>query len=207
MDTKANNEKLVEDSLGRYHHKIQALETDVKKLESKTDGVELSQKEVDRFLQSVGQQLQDLQKDRGLGSRVHLLEQKMNDEYLRGLIGMQLDFTLDSRFKILLSRHEDTEKKLSMLSDKLSTLVPQMDHLIEDSKKKGELSVQAGLSKLRSEFQFKLSESEKTYMASFNDIRKIVLQRISEIDQKSSQGTKRMEVIESSLIDVAQKYE
>lgn len=175
MDTKANNEKLVEDSLGRYHHKIQALETDVKKLESKTDGVELSQKEVDRFLQSVGQQLQDLQKDRGLGSRVHLLEQKMNDEYLRGLIGMQLDFTLDSRFKILLSRHEDTEKKLSMLSDKLSTLVPQMDHLIEDSKKKGELSVQAGLSKLRSEFQFKLSESEKTYMASFNDIRKIVL--------------------------------
>lgn len=127
----------------------------------------------------------------------------MNDEYLRGLVGMQLDFTLDSRFKILLSRHEDSDKKLSMLADKLSTLVPQMDHLIEDSKKKGELSVQAGLSKVRSEFQFKLSESEKTYMASFNDIRKIVLDRISEIDSKSAQGTKRMEVIESSLIDVA----
>ena len=70
---------------------------------------------------------------------MHLLEQKMNDEYLRGLVGMQLDFTLDSRFKILLSRHEDTEKKLSQMSDKLSTIGPQIDHLIEDQKKKVEI--------------------------------------------------------------------
>lgn len=43
MDIKVNNEKLVEESLGRYHHKIQGLEAEIKRLSSKTAVVESSQ--------------------------------------------------------------------------------------------------------------------------------------------------------------------
>ena len=78
---------------------------------------------------------------------------------------------------------------------------------MDDFKKRVEQVVTSGNNKIKSEFTFKQNESEKTYMQSFNEIRQIVLEKIMEIENKIGGNTTRIEVIESQIVEVGQKYE
>lgn len=78
---------------------------------------------------------------------------------------------------------------------------------MDDFKKRVEQVVTSANNKIKSEFTFKQNESEKTYMQSFNEIRQIVLEKILEIENKIGGNTQRIEGIETSIVEVNQKYD
>ena len=78
---------------------------------------------------------------------------------------------------------------------------------MDDFKKRVEQVVTSANNKIKSEFTFKQNESEKTYMQSFNEIRQIVLEKILEIENKIGGNTTRIDMIESQIVEVGQKYE
>jgi predicted KAP-like P-loop ATPase len=65
-----------------------------------------------------------LQRDHNLAARIDLLEQKVQEDFLKGLVTMQLDFKLEDRFKLFSNEFETLQKEVNKLGDKVSTLDP-----------------------------------------------------------------------------------
>ncbi|TNV85903.1 hypothetical protein FGO68_gene4764 [Halteria grandinella] len=206
-DVKQNSELHVQDFMTKYSQKLHNLEDAMGELNLKHSGLETHQTEVHAFLQRIKKSIQDLQKDHNLAARVDLLEQKVQDDFLKGLITMQLDFSLEDRFKLFSSEFQSLQKEVNHMGDKVATIDPQVVHRCEEMKKKLEKEIQSINSKMKAEFLFKQNESEKTYMQSFNEIRQIVLDKMLELDNKIQQSGTRIDTIEHQMVDVGQKYE
>ena len=87
-------------------------------------GLDNHQAEVHAFLTRIKKSIQDLQRDSNIAARVDLLEQKVQDDFLKGMITMQLDFSLEDRFKLFSSEFQTLQKEVNHMSDKVATIDP-----------------------------------------------------------------------------------
>ena len=114
---------------------------------------------------------------------------------------------LKDRLKHFNADSETFQHQLKNMKEHLQSLDQAVAKRMDDFKKRVEHAVTSANNKIKSEFTFKQNESEKTYMQSFNEIRQIVLEKILEIENKIGGNSQRIEVIETSIVEVNQKYD
>ncbi|CDW85363.1 UNKNOWN [Stylonychia lemnae] len=228
-DQKGKNDFKIDDFKTKQTQKIQIVEDQIRANDNKIVLVEAKIKDHQNYIIRIKKIVQQIQQDRNVHQRLEILEKKLSDEDIQNLIDLRIDLAIsdklvhhqqdiDSLIQNIENQVKGTISSINRVDKDISHKIENLEKIVNQNKQEDQKNLRQDfqamldshkekLHQLKKEFEGKQEEQEKSFVSSFNEIKAIVLQKVSEFDSRSLTANEKIQALEQSVHDVGQKYE